>query len=324
MMTLPILGIDISKTKFDAVLFHEGKYRHRVFSNKEQGFAKLREWLLQLGFASVHACLEATGTYGDPLARFLHQAGHHVSIVNPARIKAFAMSELSRTKTDKTDAYLIARFCFSQQPKLWTPPPLELTELQALVRRLENLQDMHQQESNRLSSEILSKQVLQSVTTHLEYLDQEIQKTKKLIKNHIDQHPTLKNQRDLLTSIPGIADATAAKLLAELQNFKSYSSARQVAAYAGLTPQHHLSGSSVHRKARLSKTGNTRLRKSLYMPAIVAKQHNPIIKTFCERLKERGKNNMTIIGAAMRKLLHIVYGVLKSGKPFNPNYQLAA
>lgn len=317
-MSTLVLGIDIAKKKFDISLFQDGRYYDRVYNNNPAGFAKLSQWLKNSEYNEVHACMEATGHYGFELARFLHGEGHRVSIVNPAQIKAFAQSELIRTKTDKSDARLIARFCLSQKPPAWTPPAQEICELQALVRHLESLQEMRQEAVNRQQSGIESSLVQESLEKLIEQFDEEIRKIQMLIKNHIDQNPHLKQQKELLTSIPGIADTTAAKLLSEIQNFSAYSSARQIAAYAGLTPRHHQSGSSVKKRSRLAKTGNARLRKSLFFPAIVAKQHNPIIKAFCENLKGRGKSNMTIIAAAMRKLLHIVYGVLKSGKPFNP------
>jgi transposase len=139
-MTLPALGLDIAKWKFNACLINpSGKLRHQVFPNTFSGFEQLREWLLRQGDEGVHACLEATGTYGEALALFLRQAGHTVSLINPAAIKAFAQSRLSRTKTDRVDAELIARFCQLQEPLAWTPPTQEVRELQALVRRLESL-----------------------------------------------------------------------------------------------------------------------------------------------------------------------------------------
>jgi transposase len=179
---------------------------------------------------------------------------------------------------------------------------------------------MRQQESNRLEACINAASVKKSVTDHISYLDQQIAHTQSLIKDHIDNHPSLKQQRDLLSSIPGIGDLTAAKLLAEIIDINHYQSARQVAAFAGLVPRHHQSGTSVRAKPRLSKVGAARLRKALYFPAIVATQHNPAIKAMSQRLRERGKCPMQVIGAAMRKLIHIAFGVLKSGKPFDPNY----
>jgi transposase len=315
------LGIDISKSKFDvALLRDEGKLRHRVFPNTASGYEQLSAWLVKHNALSTHACMEATGTYGEALAVYLHEAGHRVSVVNPAIIKAFAATEMTRTKTDKRDASLIARYCLKHQPPAWTPPPPEISELQALVRRLEALLEMLQQERNRLSAGIESTSVKASVEQHITYLDEQTAHTQSLIRDHIDGHPTLKQQRDLLRSIPGIGETTAAKFLAEIVDINHYLSARQVAAFAGLVPKHRESGTSVKGRPRLSKVGTARLRKALYFPAVVATQHNPIIKALSERLREGGKCPMVIIGAAMRKLIHLAYGVLKSGKPFDPHH----
>jgi len=139
-MNIPALGIDIAKLKFNVCLINsDGKLKHKVFANTEAGFQQLKAWLAKQKAARVQACLEATGTYGEALALFLHQAGHTVSVINPAAIKAFAGAQLSRTKTDKVDAELIARFCFTQHPPVWTPSAPEIRALQALVRRLEAL-----------------------------------------------------------------------------------------------------------------------------------------------------------------------------------------
>lgn len=236
-MTEPALGIDIAKLKFNVCLIqHSGKLRHKVFPNNPPGFEQLREWLLRQSVQRVHACLEATGTYGEALALFLHQAGQRVSVVNPATVKAFAQSRLSRTKTDRVDAELIARFCQAQEPPVWAPPSPEVRELQALVRRLESLIEMRVMEENRLSSGVTVDSVRQSVEEHLAYLAAQIKRTEELIRKHINSNPTLKQQSELLDSIPGIGEATAALLLSEVTDIKQYRSARQVAAYAGLVP----------------------------------------------------------------------------------------
>jgi transposase len=318
-MTISIIGIDISKLKFDLCLIREsGKLRHKVFPNNAAGFLQLSTWLTKQQVERAHACLEATGTYGEALALYLVDAGHVVSVINPAIIKAYAQSHLSRTKTDKADATLIARFCAERKPPAWHPLAREVRDLQALVRRLESLLEMQQMETNRLEAGVTALQVRASLTEHIAFLGEEIKRTTALIRSHIDQHPTLREQRELLVSIPGIGDTTAAKLLAEMLDVKLYKSARQLAAFAGLVPRLHESGSSIKRKARLSKAGDPRLRKALYFPAIAAIKYNPSIKALSIRLKGRGKCPMQIIGAAMRKLVHLAYGVLKSGKPFDP------
>ena len=323
-MTLPPLGIDISKLKFDACLIREGgKLRHRAFPNTPAGFSQLCAWLFKHKIGRIHACLEATGSYGDALADYLHGAGHVVSIINPAAIKAYGQSRLSRAKTDKADSTLIAQFCAERRPPAWQPLPAQIRQLQALVRRLDSLTEMRQMEANRLDVTAGAEAVRASLLGHLAFLDEEISRTEQMIRSHIDSDPGLREQRELLLSIPGIGSTTAAKLLGEILDVKLYEGARQLAAFAGLAPRLHESGSSVRRRARLSKTGAPRLRKALYFPAIVAIRHNAHIRAMSERLKERGKCPMQIIGAAMRKLVHIAYGVLKSGRPFDPEMKTA-
>ena len=318
-MNLSNLGIDIAKAKFNVcLLLSSGKLKHKVFPNTEAGFALLSAWLLQLGVERVHACLEATGTYGEALSHYLYDHNQIVSVVNPAAIKAFAASRLSRTKTDRVDAELIARFSLAQQPPSWQPLPAEVRELQALVRRLESLIEMRVAEENRLSSGLSVAAVRSSVEEMIAHLKEQIARTEKLIRQHVAKHPGLKQQSELLNSIPGIADTTAAKLLAEVPNIKQYRSARQVAAFAGLVPRERQSGSSVRGRVRLSKIGNARLRKALFFPAITALRCSTFFQHWAAGLRQRGKSKMSVIGAVMRKLMHIAYGVLKSGRPFDP------
>jgi transposase len=320
MTTLP-LGIDIAKCKFNVCLLGtDGKPRHRVFPNTAVGFAQLCDWLSKQAAGQVHACLEATGTYGDSLATYLHEAGHVVSIVNPAAVKAYAQSHLSRTKNDRVDASLIASFCSQRRPPAWAPPAPEVHELQALVRRLESLTEMRTMEENRLSSGITTESVRASIEELIAHLCEQIKRTEALIRQHIDSHPGLRRQRELLDSIPGIGETTAAALLAEVPDMTQYRSARQVAAFAGLVPRERQSGSSVRGRVRLSKIGNARLRKALYFPAITALRCSEFFKAWAKGLRERGKCKMSVIGAAMRKLIHLAYGVLKTGKPFDPQW----
>lgn len=312
-----VLGIDIAKAKFDVALqFADGRVRRKSCANSSIGFVELSQWLTRQHADRVHACLEATGTYGEALATWLHDAGHRVSVVNPMVIHAFAASKLSRTKTDRADAALIAQFCATHQPALWTPAPRELRDLQALVRRLEALHDMRTQETNRLASGVSTPAVRRSIQTVVDTLTDEIRAVQQQIRDHFTQHPGLRAQRDLLITIPGIGETTAAILLAELFD-KQYRSARQAAAFAGVVPRLHESG-TLHRRARLSKIGPGRLRKALYFPAIAALRFNPTLQAMRSRLRAAGKVPMVIIGAAMRKLIHIAYGVLKTGRAFDP------
>ena len=312
-----ILGIDISKAKFDVALMVEGKIKKsHLFENAQDGFETLSGWLLKQGITSVSACMEATGCYGDALATYLYDQGYTVSVVNPAQIKSFSGAQLNRAKTDKADAKLIAQFYHQMCPERWTPPPLHVRELQALVQRLSALMQMERQEHNRMDT--ATAVVRPSIVTVLATVKAEIKTVEAMIRDHIDRHPDLKHKSDLLDSIPGIGKATIFRVLAFIGDVQRFDHAKALAAFVGVNPTVHQSGSSVRGKPRLSKKGNSVIRKALYMPAIVARRYNPVIKEFADRLKKAGKPNMLIIGAVMRKLLHIVYGVLKSGMPFDP------
>ena len=267
----------------------------------------------------MHACLESTGTYGLALAEFLVGQGHVVSVVNPACVKAFADSELSRAKTDRVDAKLIARFCAAMRPARWHPPAPEVRQLQGLVRRLESVQQMLQQERTRLGVPGTSAAVQASLERTVEVLEQELGRLRAQIRDHVDRHPELKRQEELLSSIPGIGEATAQRLLSEMSALP-FSRAREVAAYAGLVPSPRESGTSVRGRGRLSKRGNARLRRALYWPAIVAMRHNPVLRTFADRLLAAGKPKLVVIAAVMRKLLHLAFGVLKHRRPFDPHW----
>lgn len=316
-MELPVLGIDVSKRTLDVCLLRaDGSAAVFRCANQPSGFQALRQWLQSMDMASVHACLEATGSYGQAVAQALHQNGHRVSVVNPRQIHAFAESELRRNKTDPLDAAVIARFCRSHRPPQWFPADPDLAELQALVRRLEALLQMRQQEANRQESALPS--VRGSIDEHLQFLDRQIEQTRRAIRNHIDSHPQLRSRRDLLCSIPGIGPNTAASLLAEIPALDQFPKAKAAAAFCGLTPRLHLSGTSIRRTAHLSKVGSPRIRKALYLPAVVARSCNPLVRDLSRRLAANGKPPMLIIAAAMRKLIHLAYGVLKTGKPFDP------
>ncbi len=151
-------------------------------------------------------------------------------------------------------------------------------------------------------------------------IEQKIETIKNSIHELLKQHKELLENFQLLLTIPGIGEESAIAILAEVPNIRAFRNARQLAAYAGAIPRNITSGSSVYAKPRLSKVGSRTLCKALFFPAIVAKNHNPIVMSFCQRLKEKGKHNMAIVGAAMRKLLHIIFGILRSKSAFNPEH----
>jgi transposase len=315
------LGIDVAKQKLDVVLLDEHQHVHSdVFPNSAQGFRTLQGWLTKHSAVGASVCLEATGQYSEPVALFLHREGYPVSVVNPARIKAFAASRLSRQKTDQVDARLIALFSQTQQPLVWTPPDPAQRTLQALVRYLRHLKMIRQQEVNRLGAGVTADGVIQGLQRHIVFLDQQIVDLNQQIETHLNAYPHLRQQFSLLNTIPGLGATSIATLLAEVTDIRAFDTAAQLAAYAGVTPRHHRSGSSVRGRTRISKCGNPALRAALYFPAMVALRHNPIIRAFGERLRANGVAPKAVVVAAIRKLLHLIYGILKSGQPFNPNH----
>jgi len=316
------VGIDVSKRGFHIAVLVGEKQLNKAFENHPAGHQALQTWLQKKGVepAESQICMEATSTYYEALALALVDAGWRVSVVNPLQIKAFAESRLIRQKTDKADAYTIALFCAQQQPALWNPPAREVRELQALLARLEAVQGMRVQEQNRLYE--ARGAARDSVERLLETLDEELRLLKRQINDHIDRHPGLKQQTDLLQSIPGVGDTLSAYMAAWLPVAR-LEDARSAVAFVGLSPKARESGSSVRRKTVLCKMGHCRLRKMLYMPAMTAMRFNPAAHALAARLREAGKPGKLIIGAIMRKLVHWIYGVLKSGKAFDVNLALA-
>lgn len=315
-----ILGIDVSKAELDVALSIEaGGYIQAVFENNRKGYQALSQWLDSQRVKELHACLEATGRYGEGVAGYLHEQGYVVSLVNPSRIHAYGQSKLRRNKNDRLDACLIADFCATQQPVPWTPPSQAQRTLQELSRESTTLKEDRQRKRNKLQSGLASLQTKQSLERQIEFIDQEIERLEQAAAQVTEDDPQLHEDIELLTSIPGISTTTAVRFLAEV-DVAQFQQASQVAAYAGLVPREHQSGSSIHKKARLSKVGNRHLRTAFYMPALAAYRYNPIIQALVERLNQRGKEKMVIVAAVMRKLLHLAFGVLKTRKPFDPLY----
>ena len=316
-MSLSYVGVDVSKATLDGSVEVNGKVRHHRFSNSPQGHRDFLLWLKRIGIKDSHVCMEATGSYWEAFATHVYKAGQLVSVVNPACIKRFAQCELKRAKTDEVDAGVISRYAKAMQPGSWAPPPPEVQLLQALSRRLHGLVKMRRQELNRQEAEV-EPLIKRSTAAIVKTLDAEMEKVRKKIKELLATHEHLGKKSQLLQTIPGVGDETAHMLLAELPDLDLFTDVKQVVAFAGLAPKEIKSGTTIRGRNNLSKTGNSRLRRGLYMCALVAMKWNPVVEAFCARLQERGKPPMKIVGAAMRKLLHIIYGVLKSGKPFCP------
>lgn len=317
------LGIDISKAYFDATLRKsESNKVYRRFDNEASGYAGLKSWLQSEGVTVCHACLEATNIYWEGLADFLHGQGNTVSVVNPARIKGFAMSQLRRNKTDKLDSEVIADFCAQMKPNAWTPPSPEQRKLRSLVRHRDALHKTLTQQKNRLAS-CGDEDVQRSLQRIIDSLTGELQHLEAQIEQFIQTQPALQEQQALLCSIKGIGTVAATKLLAEMYDLATYDDAHAAAADAGLSPAHHESGATVRHRPKLSKVGKASVRGVLYWPAISAIRYNPVVKQLAQRLEAKGKPKMLIIAAAMRKLVHLAFGVLKNKTPFDPNWGAA-
>lgn len=315
------VGIDVSKRKLDVCVVKGEKFKTKVVSNTADGHRALDQWLRARDLdPQVPVCLESTGPYSEAVATTLADAGWCVSVVNPARVKGYAQSQLARNKTDTVDARLLALYAQRAALEPWTPPDPALRELRALVERLQALMDMRQQELNRLEAMGQSEagqQVAEMVREHVAWLDRQIARVESDIDDHIDGSPQLKRDAELIRSIPGIGEKTAARILAYIGDVRRFRSAKALAAFVGVTPRQRLSGTSVRGRTMLSRAGSGPARRSLYMPGIVAVRHNPVISALAERLRQRGLAPKAIVGASMRKLVHLIYGVVCSGTPFN-------
>ena len=321
-MSNAILGIDVGKAEIAvALLINNNATKKEIFNNNDKGFKSLNKWLKQKKVSTLKACMEATGNYSNNIAEFLYNNGHEVYVVNPVCIKAFAKSKLIHTKTDAVDALVIAQYANITELIPYKSQTSAVKELKALHRCLDDLKGQCVQISNHLE---YKEHVPKSVTSTWKRLLKDFKNEMKSIEKSLDElfenNIELKQRRDNLQTIPGIGKTTATSILAESPDLSSFKSPRQYAAYAGLVPKHRISGSSVRGKARLSKLGSSKLRKALYLPAVVAKNHNPILKAFSDKLKSKGKHNMVIIAAIMRKLLHICFAVIKNNSAFDPNF----
>lgn len=317
------VGIDVSKSKFNVCYLTDGQSRghNGEFTADAIGHAKFLAWLERVGAGqSVHLCLEETGCYGQALAAFLHEAGHHVSIVNAALIKNYGRSLNVRTKNDVVDARLIAQFTLERVPQRWTPLPAKHQALRNASRRRDQINEFIIKEKNHLEASP-SPQITalhRSLIEHLETCKAEISK---LMAQLVAQDPQLARAVELLMTIPGIGRVTAINLLAELPPIDAFTSARQLCAYAGLTPRENSSGSSLRGTPRLCKQGRGVLRRIMFLPALsLMRSKSGPLRVFADRLLGKNKTPACVVGALMRKLIALVFAILRSGKPFDPLY----
>lgn len=326
-----MIGIDVSKAKLDCFWLKDpatGKGRSKGFANTPAGHRALLNWALaQTGApaSALHFVMEATGVYHEALALALVEQHARVSVVNPSQSRHYADSLGRRSKTDAQDSQVLARYGATHPLRAWQPEALEIRQLKALIARLQAIETDIRRERNRLEKARISPpmdEIIRSIEHVLEHLEVERQRVMDLINRHIDRHPGLKHDQALLETIPGVGPVISRLMLALLHS-RHFDTAAQCAAFVGLVPIEHQSGSSIHRRARLSKTGSARIRAKLYMAAVVAIHHNPDIRAQYQRLRRNGKTKMSALGAAMRKLVQICFGVLKHQAPYQPQTVLS-
>ena len=320
------LGIDVSKLKLDCMLLfpETDKRKSKVVPNTSAGIKTLVAWCAKQGAAveQIHGLMEATGPYHEQAATQLFDAGMGVSILNPAQVHDFAKALAVRSKTDALDSLVLARYGAVLKPALWQPPPAHVRELRALLSQLDALTKDRARVANRQEKIQASGAPLlveSSVENTLDFYLVEIQRLEKAINHHIDRHPDLKQDSEMLETIPGVGTKVSRAMMTVMHTHR-FSSAEALAAYLGLVPVQRQSGTSLKGRSRLSKTGRADLRAVLYMAGIVAAQHNPHVRALYQRLLGAGKAKMAAIGACMRKLVHLCFGVFKNKMPYCPNY----
>ena len=321
------LGMDVAKAKLDCCLLLDeakGRRKTKVVNNTQSGIADLLAWVAKQHVSpdELHVAMEATGVYHEQAALALADSGVTVSIVNPAQVKDFGRGLAVRTKTDGVDSFVLARYGALLKPPAWTPPAPEARMLQALLARREAIAQDLQRERNRQEKADATdtpEQIRQSLADSIAFLVKQLAGLQQDIDRHIDRHPGLKEDLSLLQSIPAVGPQVGSNLLCVIHSH-DFGSAEQLAAYLGLVPVERQSGSSVSGRAKLSKAGPARIRAVLYMAAVAAIRYNPHVKAVYERLLARGKSKMSALGAAMRKLVHLCFGVIKTRKPYQSDY----
>lgn len=314
-------GIEVSQhTLVVALCAHDHDEPLREFPNTPAGHQALLRFLGRTA-GPVRVALESTGLYGLDLALTLHQARVAVMVANPRAVRHFATALMQRSKNDRLDAAVLREFAARMPFVAWRPPSAAALKLAAVARRLEALTDMMVAEKNRLHAASLSE-ALPAILRHdlrrsIQTQQRATQRLTRAAEEFILDDAELARRYELLLSIPGCGATSALHLLAELTLLPADMGVRQWVAYAGLDPREYTSGTSVHKKIRISKAGNKHLRRALYMPALVAVRHQPHLRAFYEHLIACGKTKLQALTATMRKLLHAIFGMFKHDQLFD-------
>lgn len=320
------LGVGVSKKSLDCLLLDSttDKKKSKSLPNTTEGFKQLIDWLAKNKAPNAHVVMEPTGVYNEPAALALTDAGLKLSLVNPAQARQFAQGLGMKSKTDKADSVALALYGKALNPEAWQPPSKSARRLKALLVRRDAIADDIQREQNRQEAiDFIQSpdEVKASIAQSIDFLKAELKRLEATILAHIDNDPDLREKKNLLETIPGVGERVSTHMTA-LFAAKNFKSAEQLAGYLGLVPVQWESGTSVNKRPRMSNTGPGHLRKLLYMPAVRARRWNTHIKLMSERLLAKGKSKMAVIGACMRKLAHLCFGVVHSGRPYQKNYAL--
>lgn len=309
-------GIEVSSEALLVALRRNGQMLPlRSFPNTASGHQAIAAFLARPG-RRVRVGTESTGVYGLDLALHLHQqVGLEIMVANPRAVRHFAQALMQRSKTDPLDAVILLEFAARMEFQPWQPPSLTVLHLCALARRLEALTALCTAEKNRLhavnAAQALPAVIRQDLKRSIAFHERAAERLARQAMKLIAPDPLLRERFEELDSVPGIARDSAIPLLAELAMLSPDLDARQWVASAGIDPRQYASGKSVHKKVRISKAGNRHLRRALYMPALVAVQHDPALRAFYEHLLAKGKLKMQALVAVMRKLLHAIFGMFK-------------
>lgn len=315
MINYNFVGIDIAKLKFDVVVKKEGKLVSMTFENKKSGRKEFLLWL-KTHTSNAFVCLEATGSYGELLAEYLVTENIRVSVVNPVQIKHYAKSMLIRNKNDRIDAKTIMNYAEKFTPRAFIPKSADQRLSKESIQLIDTLEEQKHQLQNQLES-IRSKEVRKEIESMIKLIEKRISKVEASVNKCIQGNHEYQANKNRLLTIKGIGEKTANRIISHFPDVSQFKNAKQLAAYTGLSPRQHQSG-GFNGKTRISKCGDTRLRKALYMPALVVKNKNPYLKQFCDRLEKNGLRPKQIVCAVMRKLIHIIFGILKHKQDFNP------
>jgi len=316
-------GIDVSAKALEVVINRNGAASSKpmTFNNDAKGHQALLKALKKRKVKRV--CVEATGVYHLDLCVRLHDAaGIELMVLNPKAAKQYADVMMNRSKTDGVDAALLAGYAQHMPFSPWKKPDDAFLQVRACARRIEALTKQRTQAKNQLhalqATDTTPSFILEDVQLSITQADQQIDALRRRTLQLIEAHETMQKVMTLLLSVKGIAETSAIQLMGELLVLPEDMKAKQWVAMAGLDPRHHQSGSSINKKARISKVGNRYLRQALYMPALSAARHDKHINGYYRHLIEnRGLKKIQAICAVMRKLLHAIHAMLKQQQPFD-------